>query len=86
MRGDQTFGDFFKAKAIFEAGLESAVDAFMADPTTYRVAIGDGYTVDPHAAVSANPFALAMLANPEAKPGSKRSAAQCRRRSWWRGR
>ena len=76
MANDATFGDLYKAKAIIEADLEAAVDAFMADPTTYRVAVGEGYAVDPHAAVSASPFALGMLAKPEAKPGSKRSAVR----------
>ena len=76
MANDPTFGELYKSKAILEADLEAAVDAFMADPTTYRVLIGEGYTTDPHTAVSASPFALGLLSMPDAKPGSQRSTVQ----------
>ena len=67
MAGDQTVGDLYKVKAIQEADLDAAVDAFMADPTTNRFAIGRGYTVDPHAAVAASPFASATMVRADAR-------------------
>lgn len=69
-----TFGDLYKWKEITEEGLVAAVDAFMADPSLTTFAIGDGYTLDPHDAVSASPFTLGLLADPKARPASKRGA------------
>ena len=56
MANDPTFGDLYKAKAIVEADLESAVDAFMADPSLTAFIMGEGYALDPHDALSASPL------------------------------
>ena len=73
---DQTFGELNKAKAITDADLDAAVDAHLADPTQTAFLMGEGYTVDLHAAVSNSTFALEMLADPERKVESKRSAVR----------
>lgn len=38
--------------------------------------IGDGYGLDLYAAVTASPFALGLLANTKAKPGSQQAAVR----------
>lgn len=76
MAGDPTFGDLYKAKAILETELTSAIDAFMADPTTSHFAIGAGHNADLAAAIAASPFACSMLENPETKFQSKRGAVR----------
>ena len=76
MAGEQTFGDLFKAKAILEADLDAAVDAFMADPSLSAFLMGASYTANLHGAVAASPFAQNMLANPATKAGSKRSVVR----------
>ena len=76
MANDPTFGDLYKAKAIVEGDLTSAIDAFMADPTTSRFAISEGYTADLAAAIAASPFARNMLESPDTKVQSKRSAVR----------
>ena len=76
MANDPTFGELYKSKAILEADLEAAVDAFMADPSLTAFLMGEGYALNPHAAVSASPFALGMLSKTDAKPASKRSAVR----------
>ena len=74
MAENPTAGELYKAKAILEADVVAAVDAFMADPTLTTFLMGEGYALDLHAAVSDSPFALGLMANPDAKPSSKRSA------------
>ena len=76
MANDPTFGDLYKAKSIIEADLDAAVDAFMTDPSLTTFQMSEGFDLDPHGAVSASPFALGMLAKPDAKPTSKRNAVR----------
>lgn len=54
----------------------AAVDAFIADRSLTTFLMGQGYALDLHAAVSDSPFALGLLANPDAKPASKRAAVR----------
>lgn len=76
MASDAFFGDLFKSKTITDADLNSAVEAYMADPTTGRFEIANGLFVDLAAAVAASPYAKDMLADPEIKDVSKRSAVR----------
>ena len=76
MAENPTTGDLYKVKTILEDDVEAAVDAFMGDPSLTTFVMGNGYAIDVHDAVSASPFALGMLANPEAKPTSKRAAVR----------
>ena len=71
-----TTGDLYKARTVLEDDVVAAVDAFMADPNLTSFLVGDSYAIDLQAAVAASPFALGMLANPEAKPTSKRAAVR----------
>ena len=71
-----TAGELFKAKAILEEDVRAAVDVFMADPSLTTLLMGEGYAIDLHAAVSASPFALGMLEDPEIKEASKRSTVR----------
>lgn len=48
---DQTVGELFKAKAILEADVEAATQAYLADPTTGAHPLGDGFRLDLAAAV-----------------------------------
>ena len=76
MAGEPYFGDLFKSKAILDADLNAAVDAYIADPTTSRFSIRDRHVADLTAAVAASPYAQDMLANPSVKEGSKRNAVR----------
>ncbi|KQP63283.1 hypothetical protein ASF41_22355 [Methylobacterium sp. Leaf111] len=61
-----TTGELYKAKAILEADVAAAVDAFIADPTTTAFLFGDGYSVDIAEAVSSHDWAKVTVANKEA--------------------
>ena len=76
MAESQTTGELSKVKAILEADIEAAVDTFMADRSTAAFLMGEGDVLDLAAAVAESPFALGMLADPEIKPQSKRSAVR----------
>ena len=41
MMFDQTFNDLYNAKAILEADVSAAVDAFLANPATNHYAVND---------------------------------------------
>lgn len=71
-----TTGDLYKAKLILEKDVVAAVDAFMANPSTSAFLIGEGFALDLYAAVAASPFALRVLADPNALPASKRCAVR----------
>ena len=76
MANDPTFGDLYKAKAILEADLEAAVEAYMTDPSIDQFAISGKHIADPAAAVKASTFATLMLCDPANAPKSKRSAVR----------
>ncbi len=71
-----TIGELFKAKAVTEADVAAAVDAFMADPTTTLFMLGEGYGVDLAAAVATQAWATREMANPEATEHLKRHAVR----------
>ncbi|GJD97338.1 hypothetical protein [Methylobacterium iners] len=73
---EPTAGEFFKAKAILEEDLVAAVEAYMDNPLKGAHRLASGYTLDLAAAVHASPFAVGMLADPEIKDASKRSAVR----------
>ena len=76
MAGDPTSSGLLKAKAILEADLTSAIEAFMADQTTSRFEIGEDDTADLAAAIAVSAFARSMPENPGTKFQSKRSAVR----------
>lgn len=70
-----TLAALYKAKAITEADLVAAVDAYLDDPVTGEFMIGD-YTLDLAAAVLASTFATEMLARPNATEADNRNAVR----------
>ena len=71
-----TIGELFKAKAVTEADVGAAVDAFMTDPTTTLFILGEGYGVDLAAAVAAQAWATREMAHPDATDHLKRHAVR----------
>jgi hypothetical protein len=61
MAENPTTGELYKAKAILEADVVAAVEAFMADPTTTLFVFGGGYRLDLAAAVRASNFASLVV-------------------------
>ena len=76
MMFDQTFNDLYNAKAILEADVSAAVDAFMANPATNHFAISDRYPADLAAAVAAPWFVRETIANESATDELKRAAVR----------
>lgn len=76
MAENPTTGEHYKAKAILEADVVAAVDAFMADPTTTAFLFGDGYQIDLSEAVSSHEWAKVTVANKEATEHLKRAAVR----------
>ena len=66
-------GDLLQAKVITRADLDAAVDAFLANPKIGSFELASGYTVDITAAVKADRYATAILNEPTAKSGSRRT-------------
>lgn len=71
-----TTGDLHKAKTLTEAGVQAAVDAFMADPTTTAFLFGDGYRIDLAEAVSSHEWAKVTLANKDTTDHLRRAAVR----------
>ena len=76
MADNQTAGEIFKAKAIFEADVVATIDALMADPTTTLFVLGDGYRLDLAKAVRSHPFANATISGGEATRARKYSVVR----------
>ena len=76
MANDQTFGELYMAKAILDADLEAVKEAFVAGPALTAFLLGEGYTTNVHATVSASTIALTMMAKTDIKSGSKRAAVR----------
>ncbi|KQP62797.1 hypothetical protein [Methylobacterium sp. Leaf112] len=72
----QTTGELFKAKAVTEADIVAAVDAFMADPGTTAFLFGEGYRLDLAEAVRAHEWASVTTANEDATDHLKRAAVR----------
>ncbi|MDO9428476.1 MAG: hypothetical protein Q7T93_16790 [Methylobacterium sp.] len=70
----QTTGELFKAKAVTDADIAAAVDAFMADPSTKGFALGGAYRIDLLETVNSNQFAALIMQDPHANETHKRVA------------
>lgn len=70
----QTTGELFKAKAVTDADIVAAVDAFLSDPSTRGYALGESYKIDLSETVSSNTFAALILQDPHANETHKRVA------------
>ncbi|KQO66052.1 hypothetical protein ASF22_05130 [Methylobacterium sp. Leaf87] len=71
-----TTGELSKAKAVTEADIVAAVDAFMADPGTTAFLFGEGYRLDLAEAVRAHEWASVTTANKDATDHLKRAAVR----------
>jgi len=76
MPENPTTGDLFKAKAILEADVVAAVDAFMADPTTTAFLFGDGYQINLADAVSSHEWTKVTVANKDTTEDLRRAAVR----------
>ncbi|POR42688.1 hypothetical protein [Methylobacterium sp. V23] len=76
MAENPTTGDLYKAKAILDADVVAAVEAFMADPTTTAFLFSDGYRIDLAEAVSSHEWAKVTVANRDATEHLKRVAVR----------
>lgn len=72
----QTTGELFKAKAVTDADIAAAVDAFLADPSTSAFLFGEGYRIDFTEAVRAHVWASATTENKDATDHLKRAAVR----------
>jgi hypothetical protein len=71
-----TVGELFTAKTVSDYQVNTAVDAYQADPGTTANPIADGYSLDLAAAVEAHPFARATLSEERPTPSRKRKAVR----------
>ncbi|WP_082772814.1 hypothetical protein [Methylobacterium sp. CCH5-D2] len=71
---DPTTGDLSKAGSVHDDELIRAVDAVLAKPETGPYPIGGGYLLDFAAKIEAHEPSANALADPEAKPGWRRTA------------
>lgn len=61
---------------IVDDDVTAVVEAYMVNPSVGVVAFGDGYRIDPAAAVAAHPFTRALLGQPWADPDLRRAAVR----------
>lgn len=68
-----TIGELFMAKLVTDEDLRTAVDAYMADPTTTLFMVGKGYCLNLAEAVRAQDWARAAVGNGDAPDLFKRA-------------
>ena len=76
MATNPTTGELYKAKALTEADIVAAVDAFMADPTTTAFLFGEGVSIDLPEAVRAHEWASVTVGTKDATEHLKRLAVR----------
>ena len=68
--------NLFTILDIVDDDVAAVVDAYMADPGLGLVAFGEGYRIDPAAAVASHPFARALIDQPWASLELRRAAVR----------
>ncbi|GJE53379.1 hypothetical protein GOFOIKOB_6458 [Methylobacterium tardum] len=68
--------DLFDTLDIVDDDVAAVVDAYMADPTSGPVSFGEGYRIDPAAAVASHPFANTLIGQPWASVELRRAAVR----------
>ncbi|PXW63070.1 hypothetical protein [Methylobacterium sp. B4] len=76
MAASLTVGDLFKAKAVTDEQVNTAVETYLTRPETSAHPIAEGYTVDLAAAVEGHGWASQIAANPAINPVLRRAAVQ----------
>lgn len=61
---------------IVDDDVAAVVNAYMADPASGPVSFGEGYRIDPAAAVAAHPFACTLISQPWASMELRRAAVR----------
>ena len=72
----KTTGELFKAKAVTDADIAAAVDAFMADTSASAFLFGEGYRIDLAEVVRAHEWASVTTANTDATDYLKRASVR----------
>jgi hypothetical protein len=67
--------DLFATLDIID-DVSAVVDAYLADPSSGSVMFGEGYRINPAAAVAAHPFARTLINQPWAETGLRRAAVR----------
>ena len=68
--------DLLPTLHIVDDDVASVVDAYMANPGVGPVTFGEGYRLDPAAAVEAHPFARTLIGQPWANAELRRAAVR----------
>lgn len=68
--------DLFATLDIVEEDVAAIVDAYMDDPTSGPVSFGEGYWIDPAAAIADHPFANTLIGQPWASVELRRAAVR----------
>ena len=68
--------DLLATLDIVDDDVAAVVDVYMTDPTSGHVSFGDGYRIDPAAAVADHPFANTLIRQPWASPELRRAAVR----------
>ena len=71
-----TTGELFNAKALTDADIAAAVDAFLADRSTSPFLLGEGYQIDLAETVGAHEWASLTTAKESAKDHFERAAVR----------
>lgn len=68
--------DLLATLHVVDDDVAAVVDAYMADPQVGSVDFGEGYRIDPAAAVAGHPFARALMVQPWASDDLRRAAVR----------
>ena len=68
--------DLFDTLDIVDDDVAAVVNAYMADPASGPVSFGEGYRIDPAAAIADHPFAKTLIGQPWASLELRRAAVR----------
>ncbi|WP_159392791.1 hypothetical protein [Methylobacterium sp. C1] len=68
--------DPFLTLDIIDDDVSALVEAYLADPTSRTAAFGEGYRIDPAAAVASHPFARTLIEQSWAGEGLRHAAVR----------
>ena len=68
--------DLFVTLDIVDDDVSAVVEAYLADPTSRTMKFGEGYRINPAAAVASHPFARTLISQPWADVGLRRAAVR----------
>jgi len=68
--------DLLATLHVVDDDVAAVVEAYMADPQVGSVTFGEGFCIDPAAAVAGHPFARTLMAQPWAGDDLRRAAVR----------